>query len=119
MNTTVVNVKKANLNPQYRDLVHWRQDSNHVYIGRNMSFYVDGAFGSKWANPFKVKKPGKTYKKGNYYSLEDSLRLYEDHIRDSPDLMEALPELRGKTLGCWCKPNNCHGDILIKLVNEL
>lgn len=117
--TTIVNVKKQHLNPEYRDLMHWLQDPNHVYIGRNMSFYVDGAFQSKWANPFKVKKPNKVYKKGKYYSLEESIVKYEAHIRNSPHLMDALPELKGKTLGCWCKPNQCHGDILIKLVNEL
>ena len=31
--------------------------------------------------------------------------------------MNDLDELKGKTLGCWCKPNNCHGDILIELAN--
>ena len=29
--------------------------------------------------------------------------------------MNDLHELEGKTLGCWCKPEKCHGDILIKL----
>ena len=117
--TTVVNVKKAELQPEYDNLIEWLQDDSHVYIGRNMSFYVDGAFASKWANPFKVRKPGKTYKKGNYYSLEESIALYEDRIRNSPELWNALPELRGKTLGCWCKPNDCHGDVLVKLLDEI
>ena len=26
--------------------------------------------------------------------------------------------VKGKRLGCWCKPNKCHGDIIIKLLNE-
>jgi hypothetical protein len=25
----------------------------------------------------------------------------------------------GKNLGCWCKPEKCHGDILIKIIEEL
>lgn len=52
----VINVKKAELNKLgYRDFEHWQNSStNHVYIGRNMSHYVKGAVGSKWANPFKV-----------------------------------------------------------------
>jgi len=27
----------------------------------------------------------------------------------------ALPELKGKRLGCWCAPLPCHGDILREL----
>ena len=32
--------------------------------------------------------------------------------------MHEIPLLVGKTLGCWCKPNPCHGDVLVKLVQE-
>jgi hypothetical protein len=32
--------------------------------------------------------------------------------------MNEIPSLAGKTLGCWCKPNPCHGDVLVKLVSE-
>ena len=70
-----------------------------VYIGR----------GSKWGNPLKI---------GNDGDRNDVIREYEDHIRNSPELLEALPELKGKTLGCWCRPKACHGDVLIKLLKE-
>lgn len=50
-------------------------------------------------------------------SLDECLNLYEKYIRGS-DLYNSLDELKGKELGCWCKPNRCHGDILIKLLNE-
>jgi hypothetical protein len=30
-----------------------------------------------------------------------------------------LHELKGKKLGCWCKPQACHGDILTKLIELL
>src|SRR4051794_26242749 len=33
--------------------------------------------------------------------------------------LEALPELRGKDLVCWCAPENCHGDVLLDLANKL
>lgn len=117
----VVNVRKAYLQPKYEDLVDWLQDKSHIYIGRDMSFYVGGAYKSKWANPFKVKKVGaKSNKvKNQCQTLEESLRLYEEYIRNTPELMAALPELQNKTLGCWCKPASCHGDILIKLLKEL
>lgn len=104
----VINVKKDCLKTiGYNSLEDWKQDPNHLYIGRNMSFYVKGAEASKWRNPYPVKK----------YGLDECLKLYEQHIR-STDLYNQLPELKGKVLGCWCKPNACHGDVLIKLLNE-
>lgn len=33
-------------------------------------------------------------------------------------MTEQLLELEGKNLGCWCKPEACHGDILVKLIDE-
>jgi hypothetical protein len=33
--------------------------------------------------------------------------------------MAALPELRGKVLGCWCAPAACHGDVLAEMVAAL
>ena len=46
------------------------------------------------------------------------IRMYEVHVRRSPDLIAALPELPGKRLGCYCKPLPCHGDVLVKLLAE-
>ena len=71
------------------------------------SVYVNGAIGSKWQNPYPLKK----------YTIEDSLKLYEKHIRNS-SLIKDIGELNGKILGCWCKPEKCHGDILKKLLKE-
>jgi hypothetical protein len=31
--------------------------------------------------------------------------------------MDALPELRGCDLVCWCVPLPCHGDALLALAN--
>lgn len=101
----VVNVRKTELNKQgYESLSEWKKEGNHLYIGRNMSFYVPGAVGSKWRNPYTVKK----------YGLDKSLELYEKHVRDK--LYDDLDELDGKILGCWCKPERCHGDILVKML---
>jgi hypothetical protein len=30
--------------------------------------------------------------------------------------MAALPELKDKILGCYCKPLACHGDVLVDLI---
>jgi hypothetical protein len=32
--------------------------------------------------------------------------------------MASLDELEGKTLGCFCKPEPCHGDVLLELLTQ-
>lgn len=79
-----------------------------VYIGRAQNMGGWNLPQSKWANPFPVKQFGR----------EECIRRYEEWIKTQPELMEALPELEGKVLGCWCKPDACHGDVLVKLISE-
>lgn len=86
-------------------IVNLRHDPYDLYIGRENKTY--GLQESKWHNPFRTVD----------YPLEDVLRLYEQHVRDS-GLYDDLDELEGLTLGCWCKPQRCHGDVLIALYNE-
>ena len=105
---SVVNVKKAELKKNgYENFQDWNKNPNHLYIGRNMNAYVPGTHGSIWKNPFSLKK----------FTLEDSLKNYEEHVRTTT-LYDQLDELDGKVLGCWCKPTDCHGDVLLKLIEE-
>ncbi len=107
--TTIVNIKKKPLNARgIKDFATWAQHPNCLYIGRNMSFYVPGTEASKWKNIFEAKK----------YGLDQCLVLYEAHVRNTPELWNDLESLKGKELGCWCKPNKCHGDVLIQLLAE-
>lgn len=81
-----------------------------VYIGRKMCMGGWKLPASDWANPFTVKEVG---------SAEEACRRYEAWLRaERPDLLARLPELEGKTLGCWCKPGPCHGDVLVRLQEE-
>ncbi len=50
--------------------------------------------------------------------VDECLTKYEAHVRSQPALMARLPELADRTLGCWCKPRRCHGDVLVKLLRE-
>lgn len=105
----VVNIRKAELNKRHiANFQEWTKLPNTLYIGRNMEYYVPGTIKSKWHNPYSVQK----------YGLDTCLQLYENHIMNS-NLKDDLHELEGKELGCWCKPNKCHGDILIKLHKSL
>ncbi len=71
-----------------------------MYIGR----------GSKWGNPFVI---------GVHGTRDEVIQKYEVYLRGKPELLAQLPELKDEVLGCFCKPQKCHGDILIKLYKEL
>ena len=43
---------------------------------------------------------------------------YRQRVRARPELWDALAELEGAELGCWCRPRPCHGDLLIELFKE-
>jgi len=68
--------------------------------------------GSKWANPFKRDKSDPKSKN------ENLVAKYEEWLRNQADLLQDLDELSNKVLGCWCKPQPCHGDVLVKLWKE-
>lgn len=88
-------------------VVHCKKSDYDVYIGRGE--------GCKWGNPFSHKKGTKAQFLAR--SRDDAVRSYGRWIVDQQHLLDSLDELRGKVLGCWCKPKSCHGDILAKLIN--
>lgn len=85
------------------EVVNKRDRLYDVYIGR----------GSIWSNPFTVEQFGR----------DECIEKYEQYIRDklrlNPELWQELQKLEGKVLGCFCKPKRCHGDILVKILEEI
>lgn len=101
----IISVRKENLNKLgYENFEEWISNSKHLYIGR-YNHHIEGTFQSKWHNPFSLIKYGRT----------KCIKEYEEYILSNEELLNDLYELNGKILGCWCKPESCHGDILIKL----
>jgi len=98
--TQVVNIKQCpDFNP--------KKNPDDVYIGRFHACPRYGIFQtSKWHNPFK------------HDTREKLIEDYRKYIVSRPDLMDSLSELKGKRLGCWCKPKACHGDVLVELMRE-
>jgi hypothetical protein len=112
--TQVVNVRVKYIRPTYENLKEWIDDENNEYIGRGGIVFIDGVRfpenPSIWANPFKSE-----------ISREESLRKFKEYIIkkiEKENLYKDLLELDGKKLGCWCKPESCHGDVLVELINE-
>lgn len=93
-------------------VVHVRRAPHFdIYIGRPMG----GQPGQGWGNPFKIGRDG---------TREEVIEQYRAWILNQPALLARLPELRGKVLGCWCKPSAgfngrllCHGQVLAGLAD--
>jgi hypothetical protein len=67
-----------------------------------------------WGNPFVIEKHG------TRQEVIDQFRIW---VQTSANpravwITDHVHELRGKTLGCWCAPLDCHGFVLLELAME-
>lgn len=101
MSTTVVNIKA--------------REPFDVYIGRRSLRAKDPRcrVASPWAN--RPLEKGQTREQ----SISDFERRLRWNLEQMPSLREQLLALRGKRLGCWCKPEACHGDVLVRVIEEI
>lgn len=88
-------------------VVNLYKDPYDVYIGRpgrNQS----GPFG----NPYTIGPDG---------DRDEVLRKFRDYfyerLRVDSIFWGQVSSLQGKTLGCFCKPQDCHGDIIAEYVD--
>lgn len=96
-------------------VVHCKRERYDVYIGRGRDPKT-GARGP-WGNPFSHQAG--TLAQFRVGSREEAIERFEQYLLDTPELMARLHELKGKTLGCWCAPKPCHGDVLARLADAL
>lgn len=102
LTTTVVSVKSG--------------EPYDVYIGRANARY--GLARSPFANPYIIGRDG---------SRDDVIAKYRVYVQRCPDLLAAIPGLRGKVLGCWCAdvtsltlldvPYICHGQVICAIAD--
>ena len=88
-------------------VVNLRESDYDIYIGR----------GSEFGNPFTHIKDKKTLAQFIVNSRDEAIESYRKWIKAQPDLLDKVETLRGKRLGCFCKPKSCHGDVLIEILN--
>jgi hypothetical protein len=72
---------------------------------------------SKWGNIYSHRTDTKA--KFLVSTRQEAIEKYEVWLRAQPHLIAELHTLRDKVLGCWCRPETCHGDVLLKLIDEL
>jgi hypothetical protein len=88
---------------------HIKTKVHTVYIGR----------GSSWGNIFTHLPLDKTQAEYQSPTREASIADFENWFLHSPDpraqwMRDHVHELKGKTLGCFCAPRSCHGDVLAR-----
>lgn len=80
-------------------VVNLRRHPHEIYIGR----------GSPFGNPFKISVNG---------DRETVIRKYRGYFYDKMlydnDFKDKVHSLKGKILGCYCKPLTCHGDVIVE-----
>jgi hypothetical protein len=88
-------------------VVNVRSTLYDVYIGRP----------SKWGNPFAI---GGSYGPRGRLTRAKAIELYRQYWYSDgcAELRaQARAELKDKVLGCWCKPKDCHGDVIAEYLN--
>lgn len=101
---------------------HCKADETDEYAGRgpNGSNILDTPVGKRgWL--------GNPYSLDDGYGREESIGKYraDFHKRlDDPEFREAVRELAGQTLGCWCQRLDenspaCHAEVIAEKADEL
>lgn len=89
-----------------------------LYIGRAVP--RRGLRASPFANPYRITPD---------QPRDTVIARYLEYVFSRPELMAALPELRGNRLACWCAPRGqtltaddpfvCHGQVLASLIDRM
>ena len=101
--TKVVNIRKT---PSY-----------DVYIGR-AGRGKDGYFGNPIQKDHRCIECGQIHR--DHTSVVLCYQFYlARRLKKDPVFRQRVKQLSGKTLGCFCKPDLCHGDILARIADKL
>lgn len=96
-------------------VVNVRTDRYNTYIGR-AGHNMDGYYG----NPHII---GYCKLCNRVHDREDALKEYkiyfDKRIKEDPDFILAIRLLKDRILGCFCKPLDCHGDIIKEYLDNL
>lgn len=95
--TRVINIK---IEAEYQSE---KSTPGYEYIGR----------GSYWGNPYSMYEDGD--------DREEVIRKYKydfDYEKFPNKEKSEVYKLAGKRLGCFCKPQACHGDVLADFLNS-
>jgi len=94
------------------EVVHCKRCKYDIYIGRKKSKYHFG-------NPFEIGKDGSRKDVIKKFRLWITKKAYHDIEPQRRDwIIDNMHTLKGRILGCWCSPQECHGDVYVELLGE-
>lgn len=87
-------------------VVNLKKEKYDVYIGR-----AGKGQSGKYGNPFITGKDG---------NRKEVIAKHRNWVYKQPELIKDIKkELKGKRLGCFCKPKSCHGDVYVEICDGL
>ncbi|MGD2065703.1 MAG: DUF4326 domain-containing protein [Candidatus Bathyarchaeota archaeon] len=86
-------------------VVNLKYSEYDVFIGRP----------SKWGNPFYVGGLQDRSKACEKFKIWLAGKIKAPHGQVPPTKEEIIKELKGKRLGCYCAPLECHGDAYVEI----
>lgn len=89
-------------------VVNIRKENYDVYCGR-AGKGQDGYFG----NPFRLSTDEK---RGS--SISKFTEYFKERLLNDSEFRRRVDELQGKKLGCFCKPQPCHVDVIASYLNR-
>lgn len=103
---------------------HVKHNQHDVYIGRRRASVrpipdpqpdidlVKLGQSGYFCNPFKLngQPAGST--------LQEFKKYFYERLRNDEVFRHQINRLRGKTLGCFCSPDTCHGFIISSYLNK-
>ena len=107
--------------------IHKCKDKDVIYIGRPRKASSAYQWGTHWGNPFSHLRPS-PIDCVQVETREEAVESYRLWLNEQAYLdvepyrrnwiNDHVHELRGKTLGCYCAPDSCHGDVLLEFANR-
>lgn len=96
-------------------VVHCMKSPYEVYIGRGKDPETEERPDVDWSNGYSHRKS--KFEHVIYVETpEEAVACFKaelwERIKRGELSLETLASLAGKTLGCWCAPACCHGDVL-------
>ena len=115
-----IDSKDRNIPGEETKIVNLSNESYDVYIGRGIEYHTHMLA--------KNIKPGEKGWLGNphpigwcdicsaYHTRDECIDKFKEDfykkIKSDAGFKKSVLSLQGKRLGCYCKPKNCHGDII-------
>jgi hypothetical protein len=94
-------------------IVNIKVESNYdVYCGRaNRHYNLEQSI---FHNPFPIELD-----RNRTQAIQEFKKYFYDRIENDIEFKKQVLSIRGKTCGCWCKPLECHVDIIKEYLDNI